>query len=293
MATYIVSDLHGQLPLWREIQKKLNTNDKLYCLGDCIDRGKDGIIILKEMMEDERVTLIKGNHEDMMVTTIRRLVKRYGSEAPTIKDYLKAVNESYGSAMFNLQKDIWIGFNGGKETFDYLLYHYDEMDVDDFIQKVDELPDRIDIQTEDGKTIVLTHAGCNPWETEEERRHYCSEGTKVNPYIWDRNHIFDGGFLPEEYENTYIIHGHTPVLLSSYFGAMWRYNTYEMQDPNNWTIIKYYLDHKICIDMGAFFTRMTCLFNVDKWKAEYIYDSNYYEFTRPESNILKIKQPLE
>lgn len=44
--TYVVSDLHGY-PL-EHIQRKLtevgfSSEDKLYVLGDCIDRGSDGL----------------------------------------------------------------------------------------------------------------------------------------------------------------------------------------------------------------------------------------------------------
>ena len=50
MARYAFSDLHGNYKLWREICARTQPNDKLYCLGDIIDRGEDGYKICLEMI---------------------------------------------------------------------------------------------------------------------------------------------------------------------------------------------------------------------------------------------------
>lgn len=74
MTTYFVSDIHGQ---YQAFQKALqdasfspSQGDKLYVIGDMIDRGpqsKDVLLSLLELRQQypQQVILIKGNHEQM------------------------------------------------------------------------------------------------------------------------------------------------------------------------------------------------------------------------------------
>lgn len=69
MAIYIMSDIHG---LKQRFDNMLNLialkpEDRIYILGDVIDRGPDGIELLETFMENEQFTLILGNHELMML----------------------------------------------------------------------------------------------------------------------------------------------------------------------------------------------------------------------------------
>ena len=75
MSRYACSDLHGDLNLWKQIKSFLKENDELYFLGDVIDRGEDGIEILKDMMNLLNVYFIIGNHEEMMINSIEELDK--------------------------------------------------------------------------------------------------------------------------------------------------------------------------------------------------------------------------
>lgn len=71
--TYVCSDLHGQYPVYKAIINKLKGNDKLYILGDVIDRGPDGIKILQDIMkrkEKGQVEFLVGNHEVMMMQSL-------------------------------------------------------------------------------------------------------------------------------------------------------------------------------------------------------------------------------
>lgn len=67
---YIMSDIHGLYDRYRRMLEKidLKPEDRLYILGDVIDRGPDGIRILSDIMERENVELFLGNHEHMMLT---------------------------------------------------------------------------------------------------------------------------------------------------------------------------------------------------------------------------------
>ena len=67
---YIISDIHGLYDRYLQMLKKINfsAEDKLYILGDVIDRGNKSIEILFDIMERDNVELFLGNHEHMMLT---------------------------------------------------------------------------------------------------------------------------------------------------------------------------------------------------------------------------------
>ena len=70
---YVTSDLHGYpLEKFLDFLNKagFGEEDYLYILGDVIDRGPDGIKILKWMMSQHNVQLILGNHEAMQFLII-------------------------------------------------------------------------------------------------------------------------------------------------------------------------------------------------------------------------------
>ena len=72
MSTYVVSDLHGQFDIFMRLLEKahFSPDDKLYMLGDAIDRGPDGIKILQYVMNSENMEFLLGNHELMMLTSV-------------------------------------------------------------------------------------------------------------------------------------------------------------------------------------------------------------------------------
>ena len=68
---YVCSDLHGQYELYRLILSQIKDGEKLYILGDVIDRGPDGIKILKDILQNkDKIELFVGNHELMMMQAL-------------------------------------------------------------------------------------------------------------------------------------------------------------------------------------------------------------------------------
>ena len=67
---YVCSDLHG-FPIKKFMQMLdkigFNKSDFLWVLGDVLDRGPDGIKILKWLMAQPNTRLILGNHESMFL----------------------------------------------------------------------------------------------------------------------------------------------------------------------------------------------------------------------------------
>lgn len=78
MSTYVMSDIHGQYMAYCKMLEtiKFSDEDTLYVLGDVIDRGPDGIRIIKDIMERDNADLILGNHEFMMLNAIKYIRDR-------------------------------------------------------------------------------------------------------------------------------------------------------------------------------------------------------------------------
>jgi len=67
---YCISDIHGCYEKFMELLEKIQFNpklDKLYILGDAIDRGKQPLECLMFIIKTASVYLILGNHEQMML----------------------------------------------------------------------------------------------------------------------------------------------------------------------------------------------------------------------------------
>lgn len=99
---YVMSDIHGNLRRFNSVMQQINLQpeDKLYVLGDVIDRHPDGIRILRKIMAMPNARMLLGNHEYMMLGALGR---PYDREEP--------VDE--GTMSYNL--GLWY-HNGGEVT---------------------------------------------------------------------------------------------------------------------------------------------------------------------------------
>lgn len=69
MSVYVMSDIHGLSERFFAMLEKIafSKEDHLYVLGDVVDRGKDGVVLLYYIMQQPNITLLMGNHEYMML----------------------------------------------------------------------------------------------------------------------------------------------------------------------------------------------------------------------------------
>ena len=70
MSTYCISDIHGCYNEFMALIDKIkfiSGVDKIYILGDVIDRGPRPIDCLKYIRDTENIYFIRGNHEQMML----------------------------------------------------------------------------------------------------------------------------------------------------------------------------------------------------------------------------------
>ena len=72
---YVMSDIHGCKDEYMEALKQIDLKDEdtLYVLGDIVDRGPDGIEILRDMMFRANVIPLIGNHDYMALMMLKKL----------------------------------------------------------------------------------------------------------------------------------------------------------------------------------------------------------------------------
>ena len=235
MGVYAISDLHGNYKLWTKVKEWLKPSDKLFCLGDNIDRGNDGIKIVQDMRNRENTTVLLGNHEDMLI------------------DYLP------GSIKYNEISALWFR-NGGQPTFDAIkkMSKEEQLDLLEFFRNC---PKRIEFVNDNKQTIILCHAGFTPGQ--EEAAQFLFRRGKAGEYLlWNRDHFSDIFTSTDERynKNTYVVFGHTPV-------------DYLIPEKNlidhGYRVHVSAMGHKIDIDLGAAWSNQTCLLDLNTLKPIY------------------------
>ena len=80
---YVISDIHGCYQSYIKMLEKLKVKDAdtVYVLGDVIDRGRDGIKVLQDMMMRPNIIPILGNHEYMAAHALDSLADAARAEA--------------------------------------------------------------------------------------------------------------------------------------------------------------------------------------------------------------------
>ena len=79
MKTYVVSDIHGMYNKFMELLDKISFSkeDKLYVLGDMVDRGPQSVEVVKQIMSMENAQAIKGNHDCFALANHNPEIYRY------------------------------------------------------------------------------------------------------------------------------------------------------------------------------------------------------------------------
>ena len=179
MINWACADLHGCLDAYKKIKEFIKPDDKVYCLGDCGDRGPEPWNTIKAVATDPQFIYIKGNHEDMLVKAAREV--------------------------FNFDYDPYchhqrvLASNGGADTLERLL---GEESPERWVSHLAKLPTHIIYTNPKGQEIFLCHAGCSFWKDEEFTL------PSADTLLWDRLHYFDNAKLLND---TIVVHGHTPM----------------------------------------------------------------------------------
>jgi serine/threonine protein phosphatase 1 len=238
----------------------LKPDDKLYFLGDCCDRGDDGVKIFNELTSDPRVTFLLGNHEQMMMDAIPHCIRGLNE-----RNYIS--DDSY-------ECNIWFS-NGGMKTAQ-AFYDMTIQEIHDIRKKIKEMPTKVEYVSPAGYTVILEHAGYSPFITPH----------RTHDPVWDRKHFNDewyGNWGDRDVDpaKVYLVHGHTPVqYLQFEFG-------YKDQPPKTkkdlligkmWDspelvykpeIIRYCDNHKFDIDCCTVASDRVALLDLDTFEVKY------------------------
>ncbi len=190
---YAVSDLHGYpLEGFQNLLNKANFSDDDFCfvLGDVIDRGNDGVKILKWLMHQPNFELILGNHEAMLLSC----------------DFLfETVTEE---AIHNLtgtklqMYSAWIS-NGGQPTVDALSVLRDS-EREYLLEYLSDAP-LYDTVTAGERDFILTHSGLGSFDKNKKLSEYSQ-----HDLIWNRPNL-----NAKYFDDIFTVFGHTPTV---YYG---------------------------------------------------------------------------
>lgn len=224
--TYVISDLHGyRIEKLKELLEKANfsENDRLYILGDVIDRNGDGGIgVLQWLIKQPNAELIMGNHEAMLLAC--DFIFENITDA-----FLEDFDEKKNRLLINYL------FNGGGVT----LRNLAKLDVEARYIIVDYLRScplykKINVN---GEKYILVHAGLDNFSPDKKINDY-----SANELLWAEPELND-----EYYDDVHTVFGHTPTYL---FGK--EYNG-KIVKTRTWT----------CIDCGAASGNEPVLFCLD------------------------------
>ena len=171
MSTYVISDIHSHKDNLDRFLRTTTPDDKIYCLGDVIDKGEAGFQVFLDMMEDPRVTFMMGNHELMMYLYLeaQKLVKRN-------PDNLRVMNYYYN------KRDHWQFYNYGLETYRDFMTLPEEKREEIFMY-FREMPVQLNIEV-NGRKFLLVHS--MPYGDYDMDVCYSDVEEDIDHYVWDR-----------------------------------------------------------------------------------------------------------
>lgn len=189
MATYVISDIHGQYDLFIDILNKINLQDDdiLYVLGDILDRGPHPIKIILKLMEMPNVVCIVGNHELMALDGLRFLNTHITTES------IEAIDAEMLGNLIDWQR------NGSETTIKEFRQLNQEMrqEVINFIMDF-SMYEEIMVN---GQKYLLVHAGLGDYSPEKEIGDY-----SLKNLVWDR-----ADYNIQYFEDVIVVTGHTPT----------------------------------------------------------------------------------
>ena len=189
MATYVISDIHGQYEMFVELLEKikLKSTDVLYVLGDVLDRGPHPIKTLRLLMEMPNAICILGNHELMALECLEFLMQEITDES------IKQLDEKILDNLLTWQ------FNGSQTTID----EFSDLDFEEKQEVINFIKDFLiyeEVSAGD-KEYLLVHAGLGNYSPEKDVEDY-----SLHDLIWMR-----ADYDVKYFEDVYVVTGHTPT----------------------------------------------------------------------------------
>ena len=189
MATYVISDVHGNYEGYMKILEliRFSDEDTLYVNGDVIDRGTGGVKILQHMMMQPNIYPILGNHEYAAATCLRFLMKEITEES---------IGEIDEETIKNLLE--WQNI-GGQCTMD-AFHKLSREEKNDIVDYLDEFSLYEEVSVNE-KQFVIVHAGLTNFSPDRPLETYEMYELIFKAPDYDRIY----------FPNKYLVTGHLPT----------------------------------------------------------------------------------
>lgn len=192
--TYVMSDIHGEYEKYMKILEMIDfsDNDVLYVLGDVVDRGKEPVKVLLDMMNRFNVYPIMGNHDCAAVNILKKM-----SVEITADNYSSYIDADMLNEMIE-----WLS-EGGDTTFEEFV-KLDNAKRREIIEYIEEFPlcEVIDVGQ---YTFILVHAGLGNFRKDKKLKEYTPYELMMMRTDPDDDYFDD--------KSVYVVSGHTPVRL--------------------------------------------------------------------------------
>lgn len=205
---YVVSDLHGCYEKYIKLLEIINltAEDKLYILGDIIDRGDSGIKILLDIMKRKNVIPMLGNHEHVAYMVLSRL-------------NVEVTEDNFDTQIdFNTMRlyNSWVSENGGYNTLMEFeqLHHIKRKKVLEYISDF-TVYEELNVN---GQDYILVHAGLGNFSKDKSLDEYT-----LDELLWERM-----DYNKQYYDDKILVSGHTPTCYidNEYMGKIYKGNNH-------------------------------------------------------------------
>lgn len=216
---YAVSDIHGCYDKYIQLLHRIDfkESDTLYVLGDTIDRGPDGLKILRNISMHSNIIPFLGNHEYAALTCLPWLLEELNEENTEPNALLWRLKIIQG----------WISDGGDKTVEEFRrLSPEARQDMLDILEDL-TVYEEVDAG---GREFILVHAGLGNFSPEKALDDY-----SLDELILSRP---DPG--QTYFKDKYLVYGHTPT-------------PYYTGDSDCWNAQIFHKDMLFAIDCGCAF----------------------------------------
>ena len=183
---YCISDLHGRYDLYLKMLERIgfSEEDRLYILGDFVDRGEDGFKIILDCMNRDNVIPIVGNHD----LTAMYILSRLNAGIP---------REAY--ADMEPMVRAWM-MDGGRVTYN-AFKALDKSDRRLVIAYMDNFRNFAEVEV-GGNIFVLCHGGIDNFCEDKPMEEY-----DLTDLVFCRM-----DYSRDYFKDRYLVTGHTPTV---------------------------------------------------------------------------------
>ncbi len=199
--TYVMSDIHGCYDKYVEMLAKIefSTEDRLYILGDVVDRGSNGMKVLLDIAKHNNIILLMGNHDQEALLLLSQLYKLIEEE---VSDELLEVYQ------------MWLSDGGNATVSEFLQLSEEEQ-----IRALQEMKKALyykEIIVNDVK-YLLAHTVPEKEELQD------IKNCDLEAFL-----LGEPEYEKQYFEDVIIITGHTPThyIDKNFKGKIWRGNNH-------------------------------------------------------------------